>query len=243
MKKLSTIFVFVAVLSILASSLIGIGQSSVFAQSEDGVSKTLGFTTTGEDAFYKFRVPGGGMECQGKIRYYFQDGRQISTIKPVGTECYAVSMKVDAGNGYSPWTNAYNGEFVKIDTDASVHFENILYRLCSLPAGTTQAVCTKVHRARYYAPPYWTLGKCYEKQPLITTTYKQNHPCVKYIQDALKQDNYWPGQVDGIYGPKTEAAVKRFQADPRHNPVITADGKFGPQTWSKFINTYGYFTE
>lgn len=243
MKKLSFLLVLVAVLSFMTSSVFGLGQSSALAQSTDNVVKTLGFTTTGEDAFYKFRVPGGGMNCEGKIRYYFQDGRQISSIKPAGTECYAVSMRVDSGNGYSPWTTAYNGKFVNINTDDSVRFENILYRLCSLPVGTTQAVCTKVHRARYYAPPYWTLGKCYEKQPLITTTYKQNHPCVKFIQDALKQDNYRPGPIDGIYGPNTEAAVKRFQADSRHNPVIAADGKFGPQTWSKFLNTYGYFTE
>ena len=233
----------VFVLAFMASPLLNLKVSASDVQEGDNVSKTLGFTTTGEDAFYKFRVPGGGMNCEGKIRYYFQDGRQISSIKPVGTECYAVSMKVDTGNGYSPWTTAYNGNFVNINTDDSVHFENILYRLCSLPAGTNQAVCTKVHRARYYAPPYWTLGKCYERQPLITTTSKQNHPCVKYIQDALKQDGYRPGPIDGIYGPNTEAAVKRFQADPRHNPVITADGIFGPQTWGKFINAYGYFTE
>ncbi len=243
MKKLSLLFMFAIVLAFIAAPISNQYASASNISEGDNVSKTLGFTTTGEDAFYKFRVPGGGMNCEGKIRYYFQDGRQISSIKPAGTECYAVSMRVDSGNGYSPWTTAYDGKFVNINTDDSVHFENILYRLCSLPAGTTQAVCTKVHRARYYAPPYWTLGKCYENQPLITTTFKQNHPCVKFIQDALKQDGYKPGLVDGIYGTKTEGAVKRFQADSRQNPAITADGKFGPETWSKFINTYGYFTE
>lgn len=244
MKKLSVTYtVFALLLVLVTGTIINPFIKNVYAQESDNVLKTLGFTTTGDDAFYRFRVRGGGMECIGQIRYFIQNGRQISTIKQFGETCYAVSMKVDTGGGYSPWTTAYNGKYLKIDADENIRFENILYRLCSIPQGTTQAVCSKVHRARFYAEPYWTLGRCYDKQPLITTTYKQNHKCVKYIQDALKQDNYWPGQVDGIYGPKTEGAVKRFQADPRHQPVITADGKFGPQSWSKFINTYGYFTE
>lgn len=243
MKKLSLLFLFAFVIASLASPLLNSKVSASSLPEGDNVSKTLGFTTTGEDAFYKFRVDGGGMSCEGKIRYYLRDGRQITTIKAAGDQCYAVSMKVDYGSGYSPWTNAYNGDFVSLDVDGTIRIENILYRLCSIPAGSSAAVCTKVHRTRYFTPPYWTLSRCYDQKPLISTTTRQNHKCVKYIQDALRQDGYRPGPVDGIYGPNTEAAVKRFQADARHNPVITADGIFGPQTWSKFINTYGYFTE
>lgn len=230
---------FALVVAFAAVPFVNISGSAASSK-EDNISKTLGFNTSGEDAFYKFRVPGGGMDCEGKIRYYFQDGRQITTLKPSGSRCYAVSMKVDYGTGYPGWTTGYNGSSVGLNTTDTAHIENILYRLCSLPVGSRQAVCTKVLRTR---TPDWTLGRCYETKPLITVTSNQTHACVRYIQDALKQDGYRPGQVDGIYGPNTEAAVKRFQADSRHSPVLTADGKFGPQTWSKFINTYGYFTE
>lgn len=50
-------------------------------------------------------------------------------------------------------------------------------------------------------------------------------PVVRYIQHRLGAD------VDGIFGPQTEAAIKRFQ---RQNGLI-ADGIIGPMTWKRLI--------
>ncbi|MGI5936870.1 MAG: spore cortex-lytic enzyme [Oscillospiraceae bacterium] len=49
---------------------------------------------------------------------------------------------------------------------------------------------------------------------------------VREIQTKLKNWGYYFGNVDGIYGSKTEEAVKHFQ---RKNG-LTVDGKAGPQT-------------
>lgn len=49
---------------------------------------------------------------------------------------------------------------------------------------------------------------------------------VKQIQTKLKSWGYYNGDVDGIYGSRTEAAVKSFQ---RKNG-LTADGIAGPKT-------------
>jgi N-acetylmuramoyl-L-alanine amidase len=49
---------------------------------------------------------------------------------------------------------------------------------------------------------------------------------VRTIQTRLKNWGYYNGAVDGIYGPKTEAAVKYFQ---RTNKLV-ADGIVGPKT-------------
>ncbi|MBQ1821057.1 MAG: peptidoglycan-binding protein [Clostridia bacterium] len=49
---------------------------------------------------------------------------------------------------------------------------------------------------------------------------------VRRLQLALKEQGYDPGQTDGIYGKKTERAVKRFQ---RANG-LKADGIAGKQT-------------
>lgn len=51
---------------------------------------------------------------------------------------------------------------------------------------------------------------------------------VKKIQSKLKSWGYYNGDVDGIYGSRTEAAVKSFQ---RKNG-LTADGVAGPKTLS-----------
>jgi peptidoglycan hydrolase-like protein with peptidoglycan-binding domain len=51
---------------------------------------------------------------------------------------------------------------------------------------------------------------------------------VKYLQQILNRINYGPLVADGIFGAKTEAAVKRFQKAFK----LTVDGIVGPQTWS-----------
>ena len=52
---------------------------------------------------------------------------------------------------------------------------------------------------------------------------------VRNIQSRLSAWGYNPGSVDGIYGAKTEAAVKRFQK--KHG--LTPDGIAGPATLAK----------
>ena len=49
---------------------------------------------------------------------------------------------------------------------------------------------------------------------------------VRRIQTKLKSLGFYSGAVDGIYGAKTQSAVKRFQS----SVGITADGIAGPKT-------------
>ena len=44
---------------------------------------------------------------------------------------------------------------------------------------------------------------------------------VRQLQEALKEAGHDPGPIDGIFGPKTEAAVKKFQRDSQ---VLDVDG-------------------
>lgn len=50
-------------------------------------------------------------------------------------------------------------------------------------------------------------------------------PIVRYLQYRVGVD------TDGVYGPQTEAAIKKFQ---KQNG-LTADGIFGPASWQKLI--------
>jgi peptidoglycan hydrolase-like protein with peptidoglycan-binding domain len=49
---------------------------------------------------------------------------------------------------------------------------------------------------------------------------------VRTVQRTLAGNGWQPGPVDGLFGPRTEAAVVRFQ----HNAKIAVDGIVGPQT-------------
>ena len=50
---------------------------------------------------------------------------------------------------------------------------------------------------------------------------------VKTLQRSLRRLGWAPGPVDGLFGPRTEAAVRRFQTARG----LTPDGVAGPATW------------
>lgn len=51
---------------------------------------------------------------------------------------------------------------------------------------------------------------------------------VKMLQQLLKDWGYNPGPIDGIFGTKTQKAVKEFQNDLN----LEVDGIAGPITWA-----------
>ena len=51
-------------------------------------------------------------------------------------------------------------------------------------------------------------------------------PPVRVVQRSLRKLGFEPGPLDGLYGPRTEAAVIRFQSAA----TVAADGIVGPQT-------------
>lgn len=55
---------------------------------------------------------------------------------------------------------------------------------------------------------------------------------VRPLQQLLRARKH-PVAVDGIFGPKTQAAVKAFQQEKG----LSADGIVGPKTWPKLIVT------
>ncbi len=56
---------------------------------------------------------------------------------------------------------------------------------------------------------------------------------VARIQKALKDAGLYQGEADGVFGPRTEAAVKDFQA----RSGMVADGVVGPATWGKLFSS------
>lgn len=48
------------------------------------------------------------------------------------------------------------------------------------------------------------------------------------VQTALKNANFYAGQIDGKIGPKTKQAIEEFQKANNLKP----DGKVGPKTWA-----------
>jgi peptidoglycan hydrolase-like protein with peptidoglycan-binding domain len=53
-------------------------------------------------------------------------------------------------------------------------------------------------------------------------------PLVKQLQQALKDQGFNPGSIDGVFGLGTKAAVRAFQQANK----LEADGLVGQQTWN-----------
>ncbi|WP_257461223.1 peptidoglycan-binding protein [Archangium lipolyticum] len=60
-------------------------------------------------------------------------------------------------------------------------------------------------------------------------------PAVRELQTLLKSKGFNPGAADGVFGPKTKAAVLSFQ----RSQGIAADGIVGPQTWGRLKGAGG----
>lgn len=144
MKKL------LLVLIALAMPLMSVAPVAA-APGGGAITMTLGFGPhKPENAYYRFRVPGASMACQGKIRYYIQGDRQISTLKMVGKECYSITLKVDFGKGYEPWRDPIYSTtlYHEVNEPKTKRIKQIMYQLCATEDVTGNRVCTKVHRTR-----------------------------------------------------------------------------------------------
>jgi peptidoglycan hydrolase-like protein with peptidoglycan-binding domain len=60
-------------------------------------------------------------------------------------------------------------------------------------------------------------------------------PEVQAAQQTLQALSFDPGDIDGVYGPKTAAAVRLYQADRR----LTVDGLVGQETWQRLAAEKG----
>lgn len=65
-------------------------------------------------------------------------------------------------------------------------------------------------------------------EPMLSQHHAHDPEATARLQQLLIGRGYDPGPVDGIFGPRTDAAVRQFQYDNG----LAADGVVGPLTWS-----------
>ncbi|MFD9085437.1 peptidoglycan-binding protein [Streptomyces prasinus] len=71
----------------------------------------------------------------------------------------------------------------------------------------------------------WYAGQSTTRDAILANGYAG--PEVAEAQCLLSRAGYSPGDIDGIFGPVTERAVKRLQAEAD----LVVDGIVGPHTW------------
>ncbi len=77
-------------------------------------------------------------------------------------------------------------------------------------------------------------GAAVSREPLPEPEPVPDVPNEKAIQTALRNVGLYDGAIDGKIGPKTLAAIEKFQEE--HD--LKVDGRVGPKTWAVLKEAY-----
>lgn len=82
-----------------------------------------------------------------------------------------------------------------------------------------------------------TVAEALSKTVTISVSYNSTHALVKPVQKYLKAIGLYAGNVDGVYGKKTAAAVKEYQKKIVKASTINQDGIITKKaaTWRSFL--------
>ncbi len=115
-----------------------------------------------------------------------------------------------------------------------------VFSITAFAEPAAQNTCTVSTAAtQYHDIPYWGAHHYVPYGTVISKTYNSTHYTVKYAQEALfDYSEYFgygsmnPGEADGIFGSRTDLAVRSFQ-DHCH---LSVDGCVGDNTWNALGN-------
>jgi len=128
--------------------------------------------------------------------------------------------------------SAQQMQFTKFDIKSIMLYAFPGSLFLNLPSGTpentTLSDLDKTFIGRAYGAPAGTGGGPSGRRVLKVRSPYMRGPDVQEVQEKLNDAGHGPVDTDGIYGPGTAAAVKRFQAANG----LTADGIVGEQTWA-----------
>jgi peptidoglycan hydrolase-like protein with peptidoglycan-binding domain len=67
----------------------------------------------------------------------------------------------------------------------------------------------------------------------VTVKRGDRGEAVSAVQHRLAWEGFFEGDLDGVFGDRTEAAVRQFQ----NERGIAEDGAIGPKTWAALVAT------
>ena len=142
MQKLKLFLI--AVVSVFILAVPTASPAGASSESTPMVTQVISFAP--EYNVYLFRVTGGQMSCQARLRHYHSGGIQVVTAKMFGN-CTRISMRVDRGHGFGSWLTTRNTSTVLREASPlPLQFKSVEYRLCGPSSNGQSTLCTGVLR-------------------------------------------------------------------------------------------------
>lgn len=219
-------------------SLLPLPEASLGAQGTDRVQVELYLKSTAEvaeqvDATVAFRVNGKEF-TRATISQALQPGEAITVVVtpkfkdvvPMGYTSALVALRASdrVVIASAPAPEPSSGDQVEPSTEAVPPSDEAAPQESAASEPTGQQIESSgdyVCHAGIDALPNLTRGSSQKSDVLA-------------LQVVLAQVGYSPGPIDGLFGKRTEAAVKSFQGDYG----LVVDGQVGPRTWEKLVNAY-----
>lgn len=159
----------------------------------------------------------------------------IRGVAPLEIAKFAESIGV---KGIGCYDTAVDGYFVHIDTREDKYFWRGHAQKYAATFGVETALTkfVKAVQSAIGAEVDGIAGKeTLGKTPTVSARKNARHPVVKVLQQRLYELGYKQvGKIDGVAGPKFEAAVIAFQKD--HNCWRDGELTAGKTTWQKLLN-------
>jgi Trypsin-like peptidase domain/Putative peptidoglycan binding domain len=155
----------------------------------------------------------------------FADGAKVRDNSP--GSFFTANLDTYGGNSGSPVfnrnTHVVEGILVRGENDFVDNVDCIVSLTCP-DTGCRGEDCTRISEFQMLVG--------FPTLPIPATLRRESRgDGVKFLQVILKTKGFDAGQVDGIFGSKTEAAVKGFQSSKE----LVVDGIVGPKTWNGLL--------
>ena len=226
----------------LQATLLPLPEASLGAQSSSRVQVELYLKSTADvaeqvDVTVAFRADGKEF-TRATISQALQPGEAVTVVVtppfkgnvPMGYTSAIVSMKasdhviIDSGPSQAATQAPVSDEPIEPSTEAVPPSDDasVSADVSSEPTGEQiESSGDFVCHAGIDSLPDLTRGSSRQADVLA-------------LQVVLSQVGYSSGPLDGLFGKRTEAAVKSFQGDYG----LTVDGQVGPRTWETIVNAY-----
>lgn len=143
MQKLM-LFLIISITAVFVAVPTTASPAGASSESTPMVTQVISFAP--EYNNYQFRVVGGQMSCEARLRHFRSGGIQVVTARLFGN-CTRISMRVDRGHGFGSWLTTRNTNRVLREVSPlPLLFKAVEYRLCGPSADGQSTLCTGVLR-------------------------------------------------------------------------------------------------